>query len=215
MVRLVAVVAVFGVAAAAQAQPYDHLACYKVKDAAFASAQVSVAVLQAQFASLGCQIKGKARQVCVPVEAQVGAVDDGSHSTFPAEGLSFDRLCYRVKCTGSAPASLEMGDGFGTRTLEKFKVTTICTPAVIRLRRRPPRRLCRAPCLGRRVPACTGDCFSISPNPVCDARNNETRAFPCNLLNPGTETSAAQRLSGDSRCAEIDANHCGVFDPGS
>jgi hypothetical protein len=210
----------------AHAQPYDHLACYKVKDAkTFSSAPASLAMLQAQFASLGCEIKGKARQVCVPVNAEVGPVDGGVHTTFPADDLAYDRICYRVKCTGAGPASLEMGDGFGTRTIQAFKVATLCVPAVIgttpvtttTTTTLPP----LPPCVGGGgFPACTGDCSGVGPSHICDARNVEGTCacvLPCNLLDPaGGDICGTGGCPVDSRCALITPTNCGcVFAPGS
>jgi hypothetical protein len=210
--------------AVAHAQPYDHLACYKVKDLkTFTSAPATLSALQSQFAPLGCEIKGKARQVCVPVDAAVGPVEGGAHTTFPTESVTFDRICYRVKCSGTGPLSLEMGDGFGTRTIEAFKVSTICTPAVVgttpttTTTTLPP----LPPCVGGGgFPACTGDCSGLGPNHVCDARNSEGTCacvLPCNLLDPtGGDICGTGGCPVDSRCALITPTNCGcVFDPGS
>lgn len=223
-IGLVTAASAIGLAARAHAQPYEHLACYKVKDAkTFTSAPVSLSALQAQFATLGCEIKGKARQVCVPVDAAVGAVTDGSHTTFPSESLAFDRICYRVKCDGTGPVSLEMGDGFGTRTIEAFKIATICTPAVVgttpttTTTTLPP----LPPCVGGGgFPACTGDCSGVGPNHICDPRNGEGSCacvLPCNLLDPsGGDLCGTGGCPVDSSCTQITPTNCGcVFDPGS
>lgn len=221
---LVMVLASMVHAPAAQAQPHDHLICYRVKDSdTFKSASATFSPLQSQFAALGCEIKGKARQVCAPVDASVGAVEGGTHTTFPSDGITFDRICYRVKCSGTAPVSLEMGDGFGTRTIEKFKVSTVCTPAVVgstpttTTTTLPP----LPPCVGGGgFPACTGDCSGISPNHVCDPRNGEGTCacvLPCNLLDPsGGDLCGTGGCPVDSRCALVTPTACGcVFDPGS
>ncbi|HET9062462.1 MAG TPA: hypothetical protein VFO62_04160 [Candidatus Binatia bacterium] len=210
--------------AVAHAQPYDHLACYKVKDLkTFTSAPATLSALQSQFAALGCEIKGRARQVCVPVDAAVGPVEGGAHTTFPTESVTFDRICYRVKCSGSAPVSLEMGDGFGTRTIEAFKISTICLPAVVgttpttTTTTLPP----LPPCVGGGgFPACTGDCSGVGPNHVCDPRNGEGTCacvLPCNLLDPsGGDICGTGGCPVDSSCALITPTNCGcVFDPGS
>jgi hypothetical protein len=210
--------------AEARAQPYDHLACYKVKDArTFLSAPVSLAGLQAQFASLGCQIKGKARQVCVPVDAEVGRVEGGGHATFPSEDLAYDRICYRAKCTSKGPEALEMGDGFGTRTIAAFKILTVCMPAVIgqtpttTTTTLPP----LPPCVGGGgFPACSGDCSGVGPQHICDPRSDQGACacvLPCNLLDPaGGDICGTGGCPVDSRCALITPTNCGcVFDPGS
>jgi hypothetical protein len=221
---LLVVGSVVGISVDAHAQPYDHLACYKVKDVkSFSSASVSLATLQSQFASLGCEIKGKARQVCVPVDASVGAIEGGTHTTFPSEDLTYDRICYRVKCTGGGPVSLEMGDGFGTRTIERFKIATVCTPAVVgatpttTTTTLPPLPSCVG---GGGFPACSGDCSGIGPNHFCDPRNDEGTCacvLPCNLLDPaGGDICGTGGCPVDSRCALVTPTNCGcVFAPGS
>lgn len=225
--RTAAIALAFGLAAGAGpalAQPFDHLACYKVKDAkTFSSAMASIEALQGQFSALGCQVKPKAKQVCVPVSAQVGTIEGGTHSEFPAENLAFDRFCYRVKCSGAVPSTLEMGDAFGTRTLEKFKISTICTPGVVgaapttTTTTLPPLPSCSG---GGGFPACSGDCSQIGPTRFCDPRNGQGTCacvLPCTDLNPGSgDICATGGCPVDSRCAPIDSQHCGcIFDPGS
>ena len=215
------VLAVVGIA---EAQPYEHLTCYKVKDSkTFASADASFLALQAEFGSVGCEVKPKAREFCVPVDANVGLVEDGSYSVFPAEDLAFDRLCYRVKCDATPPTSLEVGDGFGTRTVEKLKISTVCTPAVIgptpttTTTTLPP----LPPCVGGGgFPACTGDCTGVGPTHICDPRNNLGSCacvLPCNELDPGSgDICGTGGCPVDSSCQLINPSACGcVFDPGS
>jgi hypothetical protein len=224
MHALFSVALVVVTAATSNAQPYDHLTCYKVKDAkSFSSADVSVQALQAQFGVLGCRLKAKAKLVCAPADVDVLAVDGGNHSSFPSDELAFDRICYRVKCTGSPPASLQMSDGFGKRELTGFKVATLCTPAVIGP---PPTTTTTTlpplpPCAGGGgFPACTGDCSGVGPNHICDPRNNLGTCacvLPCTDLDPGSgDICGTGGCPVDSRCALLDADHCGcVFDPGS
>lgn len=215
---------VAGFATSSRAQPYDHLACYKIKDTkTFRTAPASLSPLPPQLVAQGCEIKGKARQVCVPVDVQVGPVDEGNHTTFPAESLNFERICYRVKCPPAAPASLQMGDGFGTRQIDGFKISTICTPAVVgttpttTTTTLPP----LPPCVGGGgFPACSGDCSGHGPDHICDPRNGEGTCacvLPCNLLDPaGGDMCGTGGCPVDSRCALITSTNCGcVFDPGS
>ena len=217
-------VALLALVTPAYAQPYEHLSCYKVKDTkAFASADSTLLALQAQFGSVGCEIKPKAREFCVPADMSVSAVTDGAYSAFPAEDLSFDRLCYRVKCDATPPTSLEVSDGFGTRTLEKLKISTVCTPAVIgpppttTTTTLPPLPACVG---GGGFPACSGDCSLVGPTHFCDPRNAESTcgcAQPCIELDPGSGDQCG--LGGcpvDSSCQLVTPTQCGcVFDPGS
>lgn len=218
----VAIVMCFAIAA--HAQPYEHLVCYKAKDMkAFASSAASLEALQTEFGSLGCQIKPRAKQVCVPVDATVGPVEQGAHVPFPAEDLAFDRLCYRIKCTGAVPLDAEVSDGFGTRSLQKLKVVTLCTPAV--LGPPPPTTTTTLPALppcvgGGGFPACTGDCSGVGPTHFCDPRNGLGSCacvLPCTDLDPSVgDICGTGGCPVDSRCAVIDPDHCGcIFDPGS
>jgi hypothetical protein len=143
-------------AGVAVAQQDDHLTCYKIKDSTKFTAE-------ADFSSLnqdppfplepGCKIKGKAKQFCVPADK-----DNVQNSTAPGpdpnyavetagQTLTNDFICYKVKCPKpSAPiADTEVTDQFDTRTLSKFKVKTICTPAV-------------KTCGGAQAPQCNGVC---------------------------------------------------------
>ena len=56
---------------------------HNVETPVAAAARAKTGLTQAQFATLGCEIKGKARQVCVPVDVQVGAVQDGVDPAVP------------------------------------------------------------------------------------------------------------------------------------
>jgi hypothetical protein len=211
-------------AASATAQPYEHLICYKTKDAkTFASAGATLSALQAEFGALGCTIKPKAKQVCVPGDAAVAAVDGGSYQYFPSEDLAYDRLCYRIKCTGTIPADLTMSDAFGSRSLQKLKAATLCTPAVVgpapttTTTTLPP----LPPCVGGGgFPACTGDCSGVGPSHYCDPRNGEGSCacvLPCNDLDPQSgDICGTGGCPVDSRCALVDPDHCGcIFDAGS
>ncbi|TFH20310.1 MAG: hypothetical protein E4H03_12440, partial [Myxococcales bacterium] len=115
----------------AQAQ-FDHLKCYKAKDQkTFKKAQVDLTALQTQFGvSESCEIKAKAKLFCVPVTKTVLSIEDGLDTPFPAEDLAFDRLCYKLKCPAAQIGPEEVSDQFGTRQLDKFKASLLCTPAV-------------------------------------------------------------------------------------
>ena len=64
VLALVSTACVFGFVTTSGAQPYDHLACYKIKDTkTFRTAQASLSPLPPQFLALGCEIKGKARDL--------------------------------------------------------------------------------------------------------------------------------------------------------
>ena len=86
-------------AAVAHAQPYDHLACYKVKDLkTFTSAPATLSALQSQFAPLGCEIKGKARHpgtAVITVSANDGT---GKSAVFTLTDTTSYRAVQRQRC---------------------------------------------------------------------------------------------------------------------
>lgn len=114
----------------------DHLKCFKAKDSAKFNATATLSALQAQFGvDESCEIKGKGKLFCVPVTKQVTAFEDNSKdgiAQVPITGqvLEDDRVCYKVKCPKTEIASEVVTDQFGARTMEKFKVDLLCTPAI-------------------------------------------------------------------------------------
>jgi len=117
---------------AAHAQS-DHYNCYKAKDTVkvFKSAAADLTPFQAEFAAENCAIKPKSKQVCVPASKTVTAIVDGTDAPFAAQDLTDLQLCYKIKCPKVDIAPLEVSDQFGTRTIEKFKATKLCVPAVL------------------------------------------------------------------------------------
>jgi len=204
------------------AQTFDHLKCYKIKDQRqFKSAQVSLQALQAQFGALdNCTIKGKAKEFCVPVDKNVTQIDGGSLQTVDGTDLGFDRLCYKVKCPKRDIMPEQVSDQFGTRSIEKFKVSLLCTPAV---KGPPPTTTTTTlPPLGACVggsswPTCSGDCSHLSASHLCEARAGQTCAcvLPCAGLDPaaGDICGAGGGCPVDSVCALV-GSVCGcVFAP--
>lgn len=122
-------------AGSAAAQEYDHLKCFKVKDTkTFKSATADLTVTGGHFAGMeNCQIKPKAKEFCVPVDKSNVVVEEGAETPVIGQELSFDRLCYKVKCPSlTVPGPQAYADQFAAnRELGGFKVSTICTPAVI------------------------------------------------------------------------------------
>ena len=112
----------------AEAQPFDHLKCFKVKDpGTFKSA--SLRIIDDLEDISGCTIKKKAKQFCIPVEKTVTSIEDGMDTPVPLQDQQFDRLCYKMKCTATARTGFNITDQFGTRDFEKPKISEICMPA--------------------------------------------------------------------------------------
>jgi len=120
---------------AAQAQLFDHLKCFKVKDEAKFNADATLEALQAEYGIDSCKIKGKAKLYCVPTDKQLDSFEDKSKTGIPQVSVdgpeyTFDRVCYKVKCDDTPPASELVTDQFGSRTVSKLKTQMLCTPAL-------------------------------------------------------------------------------------
>ncbi len=116
------------------AQPsYDHLKCYKVKDEAKFTSDALLTAMQAQFPTLACTVKGKAKLFCTPVDKVASNFVDKTGGipqvTVPSRELTFERICYKVKCAKPKIPPLNVSDQFGTRHLRDFKPKMLCTPA--------------------------------------------------------------------------------------
>jgi hypothetical protein len=135
MNRLAAVCAaatlmVLSVAGSSDAQS-DHLKCYKLKDIAqFKSATADLVPSNPSFVGENCTIKGKGAQICVPVDKDNVAVEEGTDQDFPTQNLTNAVLCYKVKCPDATSASIQVSDQFGTRTITKGKASKVCGPAI-------------------------------------------------------------------------------------
>jgi hypothetical protein len=139
------------IAGVSNAQSYDHLQCYKVKDGQkFTSATVDLKPLAAPPFPLaaGCRLTGRAKQLCIPVDKTVVQTDANQ---LPVSGIDQTNLftCYKIKCPTAVVPDVEISDQFGNRTLTKFKVSTLCVPTV---EGAPPTTTTMGPC----VPSCAG-----------------------------------------------------------
>lgn len=107
----------------AAAQESDHLACMKVKDPG-AEGPLPVAisdVLEDEFSD--CVIKQvRLTSLCVRV------AKDGADDPIAGQAAAEAYGCYKLKCVGSADGSLSLTDQFATRSVERQKLTMICTP---------------------------------------------------------------------------------------
>jgi hypothetical protein len=117
----------------ALALPLDHLQCHRVIDKADGTitADVDTAAFGLQ---PGCTVQNRVRQWCEPAAADVLPPVDPNLAS--GEDLHSERLCYRIHCSGSAPAALQASDRFGTRIVllgkSKRLCTTISTPTARR-----------------------------------------------------------------------------------
>lgn len=116
----------------AYAQPFDHLKCFKMRDqATFSVASVDLDALAAEYGLESCTVRGRAREVCVPVNKAVTAIEDGSLISVEGEELTLNRLCYKLNCPDDEQPPLVMSDQFGTRTVTGGKAVKLCTPAIL------------------------------------------------------------------------------------
>jgi hypothetical protein len=131
--RLLAFIAAASlVPTAAQAQ-FDHQTCYKVKDSQKFAATADFLAEQAAFTAAQCKITGKAAFFCVPSDKNLMTltVDKVPTAALPVPGTTPlpDTICYKAKCLATPPATQEVVDQFGSRTLSKFKIAMVCAPA--------------------------------------------------------------------------------------
>ncbi len=141
MRAIVATLIAIGIAATvtpvlAQAGPFDHYKCYRVRDTAKFKSVVDLTAFQTQFnVDPQCEVKGKAKIFCVPVIKDVLKLTYPKNSTLtpvvmPGQDLAEDRLCYKIKCPKAVIADEEVQDQFGTRRIGKFKASLLCTNAI-------------------------------------------------------------------------------------
>ena len=116
--------------ATAQA-PFDHLACYQIKDTRARGRATADLVPDAPpfLAALGCVIKLPAKEYCT-----VAAKENVQPTPpIPVEGGPVgDFLCYAVVCPRDANlggAPLDTADQFGARTIYLRKPKRLCVPA--------------------------------------------------------------------------------------
>lgn len=126
-------VAVVG-ATQAMAQPFDHLACTRVRDLRGAPAPplLTLTPQQVEFlASTGCKVSGRfarAKEICYPANKS---------PSNPPGGLDLsgqDFLCYKVRCqnNGGQQTSLQVTDQFGSGEVvanQRHVGRTLCVPA--------------------------------------------------------------------------------------
>ena len=112
--------------AAADAAPFDHLACYRVQDSSEGDATVALETLPFGI-DAGCVVQSKARELCRPVSAAVLA--DAPDEGLRGDELTIERTCYRIECPERELPSVEVTDRFGTRPLALKGARTVCIPA--------------------------------------------------------------------------------------
>jgi hypothetical protein len=115
-------------------QVFDHLECFKIKagDKMKGTVNVDPGTHPKIDPASGCTVL-KASKYCVPVAKTVTLFEgtttqDASHV---GQELTDDRICYKMKCPAAEVGTVSAHDQFGTHDFEKFKVSEICTPAIV------------------------------------------------------------------------------------
>jgi len=208
----------------ARAQHFDHLKCYKIKDEAKFSATVTLDALLTQFGAEQCEVKGRGKLLCVPVDKTVSVFEDKSAVGIPptgylGEAISDSRICYRVKCPHSDIPPELVSDQFGSRNVERFKTQMLCTPAV---HGPPPTTTTTtlpplAACSGGSWPSCGGDCSGVGPTHLCEGRPDTSCAclLPCTDIDPGSGGFCSQGggCPVDTECQTVAGVCTCVFSP--
>lgn len=107
---------------------YDHLECFKMKDAIKLKGIVNLPSLAGTpYDAAGCRI-GSAKKWCTPSKKQVLSSTPPAIAQ-PGPDLTSDYICYKISCP---KVSLSQGvqDQFGPRALGKMKQGELCVPAV-------------------------------------------------------------------------------------
>src|SRR5262245_27058122 len=130
LITAILLVATFGSRASAGVP--DHLQCFKVKDPL---KLVGVTDLDspALGAAPGCKLS-RAKLYCLPATSTPGLVLDSSTNLPIAQTLVQGpnpgaRICYKAKCPAPYPPDATVRDIFGSRLLEHWRTSMVCTPA--------------------------------------------------------------------------------------
>jgi hypothetical protein len=171
------------------AQPYDHLHCFKVKDAAAkASYSADLTSNDPTFVvAPGCTIKSPATLLCVDVrKTNVAPAPPGALPGSAAQKY----LCYKVKCAKIEPV-VTLEDQFGSHSLQVKGSKLLCAPVI-------------PPCTdadGDGFCAQTNDCddanAQVNPSEpeVCDGLDNDCDGQPDDG-NPGGGAACSTGLPG-------------------
>ncbi len=122
-------------AAKAQPAPFDHLKCYKIKDArGFAEKVYKVDLVPEQkppFDDERCVVKMKAKLFCIDVDK--ANVDPPLPGVAQPAPQATDYLCYKFKgkCTPPVPKDfkIEVTDQFASGTIVIKRAGFLCSPA--------------------------------------------------------------------------------------
>jgi hypothetical protein len=195
-ITLAALAALAWMAGAAAAQPFDHLHCFKVKDAApKATYTLDVEASDAAFAvPPGCRVKARASLLCVGARtSNVVPLPPGAAPGLPAQ----TSLCYKLKCAKVQPtATLE--DQFGSHVISVKSSNLLCVPAT------PP------------APPCTdvdgdGFCAEVDDCDDASAAVNPAAAEQCNGLDDDCSGAADE---GDPGGGQPCGSNVGACAPG-
>src|SRR5262249_29752536 len=104
----------------------DHQSCYRMRDPLAVSGVVDF-TSDLGVAS-GCRLGG-AKLFCDASSRQIVSSNVTVSPVF-GRGLLDGRICYRVRSKPPYPASVDVADQFGARTLTKLRPRLLCTPAV-------------------------------------------------------------------------------------
>jgi hypothetical protein len=117
-----------------EAQRFDSLKCYKVKDRARAfHATVNLSTMENPNSNSiaidpGCKITGKVVRYCTPVSSAIVATD-AVHTTVLGQELRDDFTCYKIKCATQAHSEPNLTDQFGRQIFRRYQTREVCVAA--------------------------------------------------------------------------------------
>jgi hypothetical protein len=200
MNRIIGAAGIVGfVVAIASAQPFDHLACSKVKDPAPRGAYTASLIPSGSDlpVAAGCLIKVPAKQLCVDVQkAAVTPPPPGAPDGAPAQRY----LCYKTKCP-KQEASVAAADQFGSRVVEVRKLGLLCAPLVTTTTTSSTTTSTSLPAASSRCCEFSGGCFDGEESfvtPIC--LEIGTFGDPGEVCNGATGTCAASGSPGQLCC---------------
>lgn len=106
----------------------DHQLCFKARDSAMRLlATVDLRGRGAKGFFPGCQVNGKALELCVPVQKHVVS---SSVALLAVNGapLPQNQLCYKIVCGRRATRLVDLSDQFGLRSAKLQPPVKLCTP---------------------------------------------------------------------------------------
>ena len=143
------------------AQVPDHLACFKIRDAAPRARYAADLLGSGPLLASGCRISVPGQLLCVPAQkTNITPPPPGGGGT----GTPNAFVCYKAKCPITPLPSLQVSDQFGTRLVQPTKTRTVCAPVATSTTTTTTTTTLPLPACGASAfPVCDGACPEGDP----------------------------------------------------